>query len=362
MNIGILGGGQLARMLMLAGIPMGHEFIVYTPRLTPTIHGLGTAITGHLDDHDRLRKFAQSVDCITFENENIPVDHLKPLETITPIYPQWPILAYAQDRLKEKQLFEQLGIPTNRYYPVDNADMLETAAQQLGFPLILKTRREGYDGKGQYRIHDKQTLAQVAKHVGLKDMLAENVIPFEREVSIIGARNKNGDYVVYDLCENTHHHGILYQTINRPQDPLQTIAADYLKKLFLQFDLVGVITIEFFVHAGQLIANEIAPRVHNSGHWTIEGATTSQFENHIRAICNYPLTPPASIGQSMMFNCVSTLPNCESVLDIPYTHYHDYKKAPRPNRKLGHVTLVDPSAKPTQETITQLSTLIPPVR
>ncbi len=338
MKIGILGGGQLSQLLALAGIPLGLEFYFYTHAANCSAQGLGTLCLGDYQNFAALSAFAEKVDLITYENENIPVEVLTFLAGKKPVFPDKMALTHSQDRLLEKKLFQTLGIPSNQFMPVDHLEDLHKAIQTLGYPLVLKKRSEGYDGKGQVIISEKTDLTPL--HTSLKSTLAEEFIPFEREVSLIAARNSSGDCVYYDLSENQHKNGILRHTRNRPNDPLFIEAKKILKKLLEHLQYVGVLTIEFFVKDQQLIANEIAPRVHNSGHWTIEGAATSQFENHLRSILNWPLGLTQSLGNANLYNILSEMPAISSLLAIPGLHIYDYRKSPRPNRKLGHVTLV----------------------
>lgn len=340
MRIGILGGGQLARMLALAGYPLGLEFIALDPVQDCCANRLMPTITAPYDDQSAIKKLLQVADVVTFENENIPLATAELIAANKPFYPGKNILASSQDRLTEKQLFQQLSIPTAEFQQIDTVVDVKMAAEKLGLPLIIKTRREGYDGKGQYRINNDSELKKFELPDNHHGFIAESVVAFEREVSIIAVRNVSGDVAFYDLCENVHQQGILMTTRNRRHDPLQEQAKMYADKLLQQFNYVGTLVIEFFVREGKLLANELAPRVHNSGHWTIEGAVTSQFENHLRAICDWPLGNTASVGYSLMQNMIGQHADKQQLLAIKNLHWHDYGKEPRQGRKLGHVTIV----------------------
>lgn len=339
MNIGILGGGQLSRMLALAGIPLGLDFYFYVPTQSAALHSLGAIIPGDYTHLSQLKKFAEQVDVITFENENIPAATLDYLTSLKPVYPDQRALTITQDRLLEKNFFCDLNIPTNHFMPVNCQDDLLSAAQQLGYPFILKKRTHGYDGKGQVRIN------QVADIHALSDeqchnTLAEEWIDFEREVSLIAARNITGNIIFYDVCENLHQNGILHSTHNRINDPIFKMASDYLQSIICALNYVGVLAVEFFQVGKQLLANEMAPRVHNSGHWTIDAAVTSQFENHLRCIIDWPLGNPASLTQAVMYNLLGKIPDKQTLLHDPNLRLHDYEKSPTPHRKVGHFTLL----------------------
>lgn len=355
MKIGILGAGQLAQMLMLAGIPLGLRFAVYAPEATKTTWHLGQLEIGEYDDRDQLEKFCQQVDVITYEHENLPIACLQALAEInTPVSPSIQAVRTAQDRYLEKQLATRLGIPTNPFICVDTIADLEQAAQILGFPFLVKARRNGYDGKHQVRIADRKALETFAKQLPV-DCLAEAWVPFDREISQIAVRNAEGEIRFYDVCENVHRSGILRKTQNKKNDPLMNEARHYLGLLLEYFNYVGVLTAEFFDVKGKLLLNELAPRVHNSGHWTIEGAVTSQFENHIRSICGLPLGECKSVSTCQMYNVISSWPvDKKTLLAIRYLALHDYLKEAREGRKLGHLTLQG-QPEETSELNTQLT-------
>lgn len=340
-TIGIVGAGQLGRMLALAGYSLGLKFVFLDQSTEAPGAQVGDILIGEFSDAQKINALAARVDLLTYDVENVPVASLAGLPKDKPFLPPIAALAAGQDRLSEKQLFQKLKIPTPKYRTVDSMPDLEQAIQSIGYPAVLKTRRLGYDGRGQRLIRSPAELGSAFNALGGVPLILEDFIEFEREVSLIGVRNHRGDMRFYPLAENRHFEGILRLSLAPfPDKKLQARAQLYLKRILQHFDYAGVLTVEFFVKHGQLIANETAPRVHNSGHWTIEGAVTSQFENHLRAILNLPLGDTAALGQSAMVNFIGTLPPLDQVLGIPGAHYHDYGKQARPGRKLGHATLV----------------------
>lgn len=341
MKIGILGGGQLAQMLALAGIRLGIEFYFFVEEEpSSVIKKLGSVLIGKYADAENLKKFASQVDVVTYENENIPYQILETLQTFKPVYPDSNAIRLFQDRLLEKTTFQKLNIPTNRFMPINGSEDLLKAGQELGFPFMLKKRSQGYDGKGQMKINCASDIEKV-DHKFLGCSIAEEFVPFEREVSLIGARNRDGKIVFYDICENVHKNGILHQTLNRQDDPLFSVARNYVEKMMLEINYVGVMTLEFFQKKNQLFANEVAPRVHNSGHWTIDASTTSQFENHLRCILNLPLGNPKSLVNCCMYNILGAMPDIKKTLSFENARLYDYKKEAKPGRKLGHCTLLN---------------------
>lgn len=338
MKIGILGAGQLARMLILAGKPLGFDFVTYSSSIQDTTRDLAPGILGDFENREALAQFTKACDLITYENENIPQPATAQLEQTHPLHPPVAALTCANDRLNEKRCFQTLDIPTNAFHPVNAKSDLTHAAKALGFPFVLKSRRFGYDGKHQWILKDATQCAEFPEET-CQNLLAEAFVAFDREVSIIAVRSQTGELAFYDLCENTHERGILMQTVNRPNDALHPAACDYAQRLLEHVNYVGVLACEFFVKDHQLIANEIAPRVHNTGHWTIEGAQTSQFENHLRAIAGLPLGGTESIALCIMQNCLGEMPALHAVLENPRAHVHNYQKTPRPMRKVGHVTI-----------------------
>jgi 5-(carboxyamino)imidazole ribonucleotide synthase len=342
MNVGILGGGQLGRMLALAGYPLGFTFRFFDSSMEAPASYLADLVAGDYENSAQLQEFTSGLDVMTYEFENIPFSTVKFLEKLLPIFPSAEALEISQDRLKEKTLFKSLGIPTTHFFRIDSLTDLEKALQETGFPSVLKTRYLGYDGKGQFIIRNSSDIQKAWGAIGQGPLILEGWIPFEREVSVISVRAKDGTVKFYPLIENHHREGILRLSFAPAEDTngtLQQMAENYATKILASFQYVGVLTIEFFQKDGQLIANEIAPRVHNSGHWTIEGAETSQFENHLRAISGIPLGSTAPIGYSAMINLIGEQPDISSILRLPSAHLHLYGKDIRPNRKIGHVTI-----------------------
>ena len=359
MKIGIIGAGQLGRMLGLAGLPLNFEFVLLDPAEQPPAANVGHVIRAAFDDPEALEQLARATDVVTYEFENVPVAAVESLQKLTPVYPPPKALLSAQDRVTEKQLFESLGIPVAAWQVIDGVDDLRRASKTLGMPLILKTRRMGYDGKGQYLIATEADVALAWKALGGRPLIAEKCILFDREVSAIGARSVSGQVVTYPLTENSHRKGIL-RTSKAPAtnaDDLADLAEQYLGKLLAALDYVGVLTIEFFVVNGELLANEFAPRVHNSGHWTIEGARTSQFENHLRAICDLTLGATTTNGYCGMVNLIGAMPTAATLLSATDCHLHDYGKQPRQGRKIGHVTVVRDNAEKRDQDLDKLLTI-----
>jgi 5-(carboxyamino)imidazole ribonucleotide synthase len=341
MRIGIIGAGQLGRMMGLAGIPLGLEFAMYDRSRDVPGAAVADIVTGSFDDRARLARFARGVDVVTFDWENVPVASARAIARIRPVWPPPRALEVAQDRLSEKRIFERLGIPVAPYAAVGSAADLARAITALGAPGILKTRRLGYDGKGQVRIRRARDAAEAWARLAGQPLIYERRVKFSREVSLIAARGRTGDVEIYPLCENVHADGILAVTrAPWPDARLQRLAERNQRRLMRALGYVGVLCVEYFVERGRLVANEMAPRVHNSGHWTIEGAETSQFENHVRAVAGLPLGRATPRGHAVMVNVIGTKPRARDLLARPGLHWHDYGKAERPGRKLGHVTFV----------------------
>lgn len=345
MKIGVLGGGQLGRMLALAGYPLGLEFVFYDHDPRACAGALGELVVGEYDDKTQLTAFAKQVDVVTVEFENIPLATLEHVAQYVPVYPGPLAVSAAQDRLDEKQLFESLSIPTPEYYAVEDAKSLRDIARRHGDSLIVKSRRFGYDGKGQLLLDSPDLATKAWAALGGVPLIAEQRMQFKREVSIIAARNRSGDVCFYPLTENVHKQGILRRSQVSLQDPLQSMAEQYAQRVMTELDYVGVLAFEFFDCDGRLVANEIAPRVHNSGHWTIEGAITCQFENHLRAILDWPLGDANVRERCVMYNIIGEKPDISMLLKVPDAHVHFYGKATRPGRKIGHVTLCGAAAQ-----------------
>jgi len=343
MRIGIIGAGQLGQMLGYAARDLDVECRFVDPSDTPPAADCGEVIQKPFDDAGALAELAATCDVVTYEFENVPVEALHKIEGKVPVYPPAAALRHAQDRLDEKRLFDQLDIPLPGYRTIDSHEDIVTAADQLGLPLVIKTRRLGYDGKGQFVIRERKDIDDAWKALGGNSLIAEQWVNFDYEVSAIGARNVDGDIVIYPLSRNVHEDGIL-RTSRSPVDApeLADRAETYVRRLLGHLDYVGVLALELFVCDNDLMANEFAPRVHNSGHWTIEGAATSQFENHLRAVMNMPLGSTASVGHAGMINLIGDIP--DSVRSLERGVLHDYGKAPRPGRKLGHITVTTETA------------------
>ncbi len=342
-TVAVLGGGQLGRMLGLAGIPLGVGFRFLDPTPDAPAGAVGHLVTGALDDEAALAETARGADVVTYEWEGVPADAARFLAAHLPVRPGDASLEVSQDRLVEKRRFRAVGIPTAEFADVGSRDELRAAIEQIGLPAVLKTRRGGYDGKGQSVIRDPDDADTGWSELAGAPLILEAFVPFARELSIVAVRSLDGEVACWPVVENVHEHGILRVT-RAPapglDDALQARAEQLAHRLLDELDHVGVLAIELFDVDGELLANEFAPRVHNSGHWTIEGAVTSQFENHVRAVLGWPLGSTAARGASVMLNCIGTMPERAAVLAIPGAHLHDYGKSPRAGRKLGHVTVV----------------------
>jgi 5-(carboxyamino)imidazole ribonucleotide synthase len=339
MTVGIVGGGQLGRMLALAGIPLGLRCRVLDPAPEAATDLVAERVVGEYDDYAALADFVRGLDVATYEFENVPVGTIRWLAERVPVYPPPAALEVAQDRLYEKQFFIRAGIPVPAFRAVETRADLDAALNEVRLPAVLKTRRFGYDGKGQRVLRTAEDVNVAWQVLGGRPLVLEQFVAFDRELSIIAVRGRDGRTVSYPLIENEHRAGILFSSRAPAPDvsaDLQGQAEAFVSAALDALDYVGVLAIEFFEVGGRLLANEMAPRVHNSGHWTIEGAETSQFENHLRAVLGWPLGSTAAIGHSWMVNLIGTTPDPASV---DGAHLHLYGKAPRPGRKLGHLTI-----------------------
>ena len=329
-------------MLALAGIPLDIQFRFFDPAPNGPAAQVGSQVVAPYDDQLALAKFAENCDVITYEFENVPTETAEFLAKFAPVFPPPNALRAAQDRLTEKRILRGLGIPTPLFDAVDSPVELRDTAERFGLPAVLKTRRFGYDGKGQMVLRQASNLPLAWNELQGHPLILESFVPFERELSLIAVRGRTGETAFYPLFENHHRDGILRQTLAPALDltpELQAEAEDHGRRLMEILDYIGVLTVEFFQQNGRLVANEMAPRVHNSGHCTIEGAETSQFENHIRAVAGLPLGSTKLRGYSAMLNLIGDLPDTMELLKIPGLHLHLYGKEPRPGRKLGHVTV-----------------------
>ena len=344
-TVGILGGGQLARMLALSGAPLGLRLLVMDTVADACAGQFAPLLVGDYRDQQALAQFAEKVDVATFDFENVPAESAEWLAARVPVFPSPRALAVAQDRLAEKTLFRELGIPVPEFAAVSDRAGLDAALAAVGTPCILKTRRLGYDGKGQFRIRSLadanaawEALGAQAGKVGL---IVEAFVPFERELSVVAVRGRDGEFRTWPLTWNWHVDGVLSASLApaRVEPALADTAIAHARRLAERLDYVGVFALELFCRDGVLLANELAPRVHNSGHWTLEGAETSQFQNHLRAVLGLPLGSTAMLGHACMLNWIGEMPEAGPVLAEPGGHWHDYGKEPRAGRKVGHVTV-----------------------
>jgi 5-(carboxyamino)imidazole ribonucleotide synthase len=344
-------------MLALAGYPLGLHFRFLDPSPEAPVGRIAHRVTAEFTDVQALQKFAQGLEVATYEFENVPVEAAKLLAERTVVYPPVNALEEAQDRLREKTLFRKLGIPTTEFAAFAAHADFDKAVKQIGLPAMLKTRRMGYDGKGQWLLENAEDVEKARRELPNVPLILEKFVAFTREVSMLGVRSKTGETAFYPVVENHHRGGILRLSLAPAPhltNALQEAAEEATRMVLQELGYVGVLCIEFFDLAGKLLANEMAPRVHNSGHWTIEGAVTSQFENHLRAILGMPLGATSAIGHSAMINLIGEIPEDAAVLAVPNTHLHLYGKAPRPGRKLGHVTVRADRVEKLQERISEL--------
>jgi 5-(carboxyamino)imidazole ribonucleotide synthase len=374
-TIGILGGGQLGYMLALAGYPLGLHFRFLDPSPEAPVGRIATRITAPFTDRSALKKFAAGLELVTYEFENIPAETVRFLAEQVTVLPAPAALEVAQDRLNEKQLFQKLGIATTEFVPVANRQALAAAVKEIGLPAILKTCRMGYDGKGQWILRSEEEVSRaerelaaangstsprkVAQSAEAVPFILERLVPFTRELSVLAVRGRSGETAVYSLVENHHRDGILRLSVApAPQleSSIQKAAEQAAFRVFDELKYVGVLAIEFFEYQGRLLANEMAPRVHNSGHWTIEGALTSQFENHLRAVVGLPLGSTSGLGCSAMLNLIGDVPDAAEVLAVRDAHLHLYGKSARAGRKLGHVTLRASSPEQLASRLAELPT------
>ena len=349
-TVGILGGGQLARMMALAGAPLGLRLLVLDSVADACAGQCAPMVVGDYTDRAALAEFASRVDVATFDFENVPAASAQWLCERIPVFPNPRALAVAQDRLAEKTLFGELGIPVPPFADVASRQQLDAAVAAIGVPAILKTRRLGYDGKGQFRIKSAadvdaawEALGAQASSVGL---ILEGFVAFERELSVVAVRGRDGEFRAWPLTENWHVDGVLSASLApaNVDAALHDKALAHARALAEALDYVGVFALELFCRDGQLLANELAPRVHNSGHWSIEGSETSQFQNHLRAVLALPLGDTRMVGMACMLNWIGAMPDPTPVLREPGGHWHDYGKQPRAGRKVGHATLRADSA------------------
>jgi 5-(carboxyamino)imidazole ribonucleotide synthase len=357
MTIGILGGGQLGYMLALAGYPLGLHFRFLDPSPEAPVGRLAHRVTAEYLDETALEKFAHGLEVVTYEFENVPVRAARFLAERAPVFPPIAALEEAQNRLREKRLFQRLGIATTEFAEIAKREEFDSAVKQIGLPAILKTCQMGYDGKGQRWLQTREDVECARLELPELPLILEKFVPFRREVSILGVRGRTGEIAFYPMVENHHRGGILRLSLAPVADPggnLQQTAQEAVRKVLEALNYTGVLCMEFFEVEGRLLVNEIAPRVHNSGHWTIEGAVTSQFENHLRAILGMPLGLTSAMAYCAMVNLIGELPESEEVLRVPNTHLHLYGKTPRPGRKLGHVSVCTDKLEKLQQRLSEL--------
>ena len=340
--IGVLGGGQLGRMLGLAGLPLGQRFLFLDPSPDAPARDVGELLVADYEDPKALEALAARTDVVTFEFENVPAAAVEALAEHVPVFPPAGALHATQDRLVEKSSLVDAGIPVAPFRGATTADEVRDAITELGLPVILKTRRGGYDGKGQTLVADAAAVDDAVASLRANELIVEGRVDFDRELSVIAVRGRDGSFAAYPLVENHHAEGILrFSLAPAPMVDveLQSTAEGFARRFMDLHDYVGVMTLELFQVGDGLVVNEVAPRVHNSGHWTIEGAEVSQFENHLRACLGLPLGATTPVGSSVMANVLGDLPDVAEITAIPGAHLHLYGKEPRPLRKIGHVTI-----------------------
>ncbi|RYZ91392.1 MAG: 5-(carboxyamino)imidazole ribonucleotide synthase [Moraxellaceae bacterium] len=359
-TIGIFGGGQLGRMLAQAALPLGLHCTFYEAGTDCPSAALGQVIDS--TQPDSLMQFIQSADVFSLEFENTPLSDADTLSAHKALYPPRQALAIAQNRLSEKALFDELAIPVAPYRAIYALADLQQAAEHQGLPLVVKTATGGYDGKGQFVVREAVQIEQAWAELGSSaPLVAESFVQFEREVSIIAVRAQDGEVRTWPLAENHHHQGILsHSIVPAPQsESLLPVAQDYITRLLNHLNYVGVLTLELFVTDQGLLANEMAPRVHNSGHWSIEGAVCSQFENHMRAVAGLPLGSTELIKPTVMVNIIGQHPQTADILALNGVHLHLYGKTERAGRKLGHITIMPSDSSQLTSIVQQLARRLP---
>ncbi|HEX7381909.1 MAG TPA: 5-(carboxyamino)imidazole ribonucleotide synthase [Nevskiaceae bacterium] len=360
MNVGIVGGGQLGRMLATAGLPLGMHFTFLEPADGACARDVGRQIQLPYDDPEGLDALCKASDVVTYEFENVPVEVAKAIGRRRPIFPGPEALRVSQDRLIEKRCFESLGIGVTHFAAVDSLAGLHNAVDTIGTPAVLKTRRFGYDGKGQFLLKTQGDIDAAWAALGKSPLILEGFVDFKREISCLGVRSRDGKTAFYPVSENQHREGILRVARPHRRDPLQSMAEDYTERVMHRLDYVGLLAFEFFDTGNGLLGNEIAPRVHNSGHWSIEGAHCSQFENHVRAVAGLELGDPGLRSPCAMVNFIGNAPAIEALAKLPGTHPHLYGKSPRPRRKVGHATLIAEDDGTLTERVERLVAMLPP--
>lgn len=343
MRIGVLGGGQLARMLALAGAPLGLRFRCFDTLPEAPAGDVCELHVGDFGDHEAIRRFLDGVDVVTYEFENIPASVVEFIESFRPVFPNSRALKIGQDRINEKTAYKEAGVGVHDFASATTRAEFDGAIARLGLPVVVKTTRMGYDGKGQAVVRSPADAEAAWAALGRVPLIVEKFVPFTREISALAVRSRRGEVRFYDWVENTHRDGILRLSRVPAQDVLPEESAgarDHIAAAMARMEYVGVMAVELFDVNGRLLFNEMAPRVHNSGHWTIEGARCSQFENHCRAVAGLALGSTVSDRPAAMINLIGGLPDLSAALEIPGAHAHWYGKQPRPGRKVGHITVV----------------------
>ncbi|HUR42098.1 MAG TPA: 5-(carboxyamino)imidazole ribonucleotide synthase [Verrucomicrobiae bacterium] len=358
MKIGVLGAGQLGRMLALAGYNLDLDFVLLDPAADACAAPLGEHLHADYADQAALARLCDAVDVVTYEFENVPAASAEFVARRKPLFPGTRALTVSQDRLSEKKLFTRLKIAVPPYAPVSTRAELDAALKKIGLPSVLKTRCLGYDGKGQAVLRTVADVDAAWERLGRQPLLLEAFVPFQREISCIGARGRDGQVAFYPVAQNVHRDGILRTSIPRKRDPLQRAAEKATRAVMEELGYVGVLAFEFFVASGKLLGNEIAPRVHNSGHWTIDGAQCSQFENHLRAVAGLPLGSTALRGHAAMVNFIGEMPDLAKLAKLEGLHVHLYGKTPKPGRKIGHANLTADSAAGLKARLKRLESLL----
>jgi 5-(carboxyamino)imidazole ribonucleotide synthase len=362
-TIGVMGGGQLGRMFCMAARRMGYRVEVFTPEEeTPAGQFADLTRIADYTNESAVRRFAQDVDVVTFEFENIPAQTAEWCAELRDVRPAGKILHIAQNRLREKNALAAAGIPLAPFRAVRNAHELATAIEQIGRPAILKTAAFGYDGKGQQMINSRDDYDEIWSASSADELVLEGAIEFEKELSVIVARAPGGEMATFPACENIHRNHILDITVvpARIEPQVEHAAAELARTIAEQLDLVGLLAVEMFLKpGGELLVNELAPRPHNSGHWTIEACATSQFEQHVRAVCGLPLGSTEILRPAAMANLLGEVwlkgqPDWSRAVAIPGVHLHLYGKTePRPRRKMGHLTALGATAEEAIQRVTE---------
>jgi 5-(carboxyamino)imidazole ribonucleotide synthase len=363
LRIGVLGGGQLGRMMALAGYPLDVAFSFYDNNPDCPSAPFGPRFGDADYSLASLDAFIDSADVFTYEFENIPVAWVERIAAKKPVFPGVKSLSVSQNRLNEKKLFASLNIPSARFADIRSEADLRNAASTLGLPLVIKTVTMGYDGKGQFLLKTEEQIAQAWAELGPQaPLIAEEFIHFKRELSIIAVRGRDGSTVFYPITENVHHRGILSHSIAPSpfvDSDTQLTAERYISAILHELNHVGAVTLEMFETHNGLVANETAPRVHNSGHWTIEGTRCSQFENHVRAVAGLPLGVTTCDRPTAMINIIGQHPRTDAILQIKDTHLHLYGKSEREGRKLGHITLTANNHRELTSSMAQIADALP---